>query len=1063
VPLSTRELFLVLRARDETSRVLRNVSSNISGLSRAQAAAARRTMAHGQAMTTMGVGVAAAGVAAINVLEDMAMAAVDYNNQAAKTLTQTDGFKTSVEQLKKVSNQVAAEVPAPFEQLQTALYDIFSSTSVNVKGAQKMLHQFARDAVGGAVSVDAAGRGVIEVMNAWHMKVSDVSHISDVMFQLVRKGVGTYEQFNNVLGRAIPSAVKAGQSVETLSGMMAFLTRNGLSAAMAAASSARALDALSNPKTIENFKNMGNIAKATIEKAFGKDTVKKLEQNGVNFKKMSQDMLDSHGKMKPITQIMHELNHNLDGLSKPQKAAVMSNLFKGSGGTIQAMRFFNLGLNDSNGLLDDMVGSMNHAKGAAKTAYNIMSQTPAAKIQGLKNQWMILKTTVGNDLQPVLMKLVDAGTAILKAWQKLDPATQGLIVKGTLIAAVLAVVLGVVVSLAGIFLMASAALTVAEIAFSEIAIPIAIVMGAIIGLGIAVYEIIKHWDGLKGALSTAKGVITDVAKNGFKVLADAAGWLWDKIKAFADWFWTTFGPGLITAWNNIKTAGLQAWDVIKKAVVDAWAQIQPALAAIVPVLQQAWQAFQVLWQVVGPIMKVLLEVIVGLFIVSVVKDVLGPLIKFVGSVVTGIVNWIKNLVGLVSALINNDWKGAWDFAKRLVFQTFHDVVDIVGRAALLLWGIVKGIVMGVINFFKSLYDSLVGHSIIPDMVRAIISWWNKLVALVDKARQIFVDVVAKVKQGADNIIKKIQDLVQRAKDAFNKANTWLVNGGRDLIDGLKNGISDALKGISSWIKNNVVDPIVNAVKSHFGIHSPSTVFAGFGGNMIAGLMRGLMSTSPSAIVKKVFGTFPKALGALVDKGMVSITSLPAKVLGSLGIANFSGALGKISNAAGAAGIRAVAAANGAPANHHIDPQGGNAYDIMSSGAKNSKIAEIMRKFHAQFGLRYVISQMRIASARSNWNWRPYTPITNQGDFRHVGHVHVSYANGGWINEHVVGQGQRSGRYYQFGEKGRELVVPEGATRSTGGVEQHFHITTQEINPVKHAADLGWMLASRTDG
>jgi hypothetical protein len=78
---------------------------------------------------------------------------------------------------------------------------------------------------------------------------------------------------------------------------------------------------------------------------------------------------------------------------------------------------------------------------------------------------------------------------------------------------------------------------------------------------------------------------------------------------------------------------------------------------------------------------------------------------------------------------------------------------------------------------------------------------------------------------------------------------------------------------------------------------------------------------------------------------------------------------------------------------HTDPQGGPAFDIGSSGALNTRIAEAMRVNHTKLGIRYVISQMRIASARSNWNWRPYHPITSSGDFRHVGHVHVSYTRG----------------------------------------------------------------------
>jgi murein DD-endopeptidase MepM/ murein hydrolase activator NlpD len=48
---------------------------------------------------------------------------------------------------------------------------------------------------------------------------------------------------------------------------------------------------------------------------------------------------------------------------------------------------------------------------------------------------------------------------------------------------------------------------------------------------------------------------------------------------------------------------------------------------------------------------------------------------------------------------------------------------------------------------------------------------------------------------------------------------------------------------------------------------------------------------------------------------------------------------------------------------------------------------------------------------------------------------ISYGNGGIIGEHVVGVGTRSGRPYQFGEGGPEMVTPLGPT---GAVHFHFH-------------------------
>lgn len=95
-------------------------------------------------------------------------------------------------------------------------------------------------------------------------------------------------------------------------------------------------------------------------------------------------------------------------------------------------------------------------------------------------------------------------------------------------------------------------------------------------------------------------------------------------------------------------------------------------------------------------------------------------------------------------------------------------------------------------------------------------------------------------------------------------------------------------------------------------------------------------------------------------------------------------------AGGKAGILQLAADKGVPANAHTSPEGYPSFDLMASGALNTGLAEQLRQDHARYGLHYVISQDRIASAKSGWNWRAYTPITNQGDYHHTAHVHVSY-------------------------------------------------------------------------
>lgn len=62
--------------------------------------------------------------------------------------------------------------------------------------------------------------------------------------------------------------------------------------------------------------------------------------------------------------------------------------------------------------------------------------------------------------------------------------------------------------------------------------------------------------------------------------------------------------------------------------------------------------------------------------------------------------------------------------------------------------------------------------------------------------------------------------------------------GSDIINGLTEGISSAWSGFISFL-DGLWQNMVDSVRSFFGIHSPSTLFASFGVDMILGLLQGL--------------------------------------------------------------------------------------------------------------------------------------------------------------------------------------------------------------------------------
>ena len=109
----------------------------------------------------------------------------------------------------------------------------------------------------------------------------------------------------------------------------------------------------------------------------------------------------------------------------------------------------------------------------------------------------------------------------------------------------------------------------------------------------------------------------------------------------------------------------------------------------------------------------------------------------------------------------------------------------------------------------------------------------------------------------------------------NVVNWWYDTAYEDgsfTMEGLLQGILDALSSIGEWIKTNIFDPFVNGFKDVFGIHSPSTVMAEQGGFLISGLLQGItdnwsdiasfLSESCENVRKTVSEGFNKAKSAV---------------------------------------------------------------------------------------------------------------------------------------------------------------------------------------------------------
>lgn len=117
---------------------------------------------------------------------------------------------------------------------------------------------------------------------------------------------------------------------------------------------------------------------------------------------------------------------------------------------------------------------------------------------------------------------------------------------------------------------------------------------------------------------------------------------------------------------------------------------------------------------------------------------------------------------------------------------------------------------------------------------------------------------------------------------------WTKRVGGDLVAGLWSGIKSGMGAVGKFIKSTIVDPIINWAKSGFGIHSPSTVFAGIGANLITGLKNGILGGVRGIgtwvyrnMISPAVAPFSRAATWLVQGGRNFVSGFTSGVVGFL--------------------------------------------------------------------------------------------------------------------------------------------------------------------------------------
>ncbi|WP_312039173.1 phage tail protein [Bacillus cereus] len=391
--------------------------------------------------------------------------------------------------------------------------------------------------------------------------------------------------------------------------------------------------------------------------------------------------------------------------------------------------------------------------------------------------------------------------------------------------------------------------------------PWTIAILAIVGL---VYLIYKNWDD-----------IVKYTKKAVKWIGDVCSKAWDATVKGAKKAWNGLGKFFSGFWNGTKKLFKSASSFLGKVLEEAWKYIKQRIEYNIKIWKNI---FEFGWNAIKFVFNLALS---GL------KKIVDGTWKFIKNSVQKAVNtwkkifstgWnaIKRIFSMALAIIKQYVKTEFEKIKNTISSVFNTIKEIVKKA----WDAIKSTFTTVLKFLKdfvkssweSIKDTI--SSVMNTIKNVIQSAWNFIKFTIINAVREFVgfvitnfnklyntitDVVGGIKAFIVSNFKTIKKaitgaftgVVDTVKDVFSKVGSIVKNVAKDAVSWGKDiiaGIGEGMSGMADWLikkAKGVVSGIPKAVLKFFGIRSPSRLMMEYGGYITEGLGVGMEKMIPA--------------------------------------------------------------------------------------------------------------------------------------------------------------------------------------------------------------------------
>lgn len=341
--------------------------------------------------------------------------AMDFEDSMAKVSTIADATEVPMDEMQKAILDLSNQTGISSEEIAQNVYDSISAGQ-KTGDAVNFVSNSTKLAKAGFADAGAALDVLTTIMNAYGLKASEVTNVSDMLIQTQNLGKTTVADLASSMGKVIPTANAYGVSLDELCAGYAIMTANGV----ATAESTTYMNGMLN----ELGKSGTNVS----------ETLK--EKTGKTFKELMDSGMSLSDVLKIISDAATENNKSFGDMWSSSEAGKAGMILLGD----SAENF--------NGVLEQMQNSA----GATNTAFEKLD-TNSTKIKKatneLKNDAIDLGTTLMEELAPIIENIAEKISQFTEWFNGLSESEKQTIIQiGLIVAAIgpLLIALGTVVS-----------------------------------------------------------------------------------------------------------------------------------------------------------------------------------------------------------------------------------------------------------------------------------------------------------------------------------------------------------------------------------------------------------------------------------------------------------------------------------------------------------------------------------------------------------------------------------------------------------------------------------------